>query len=34
VINGLQHKGCIFYPLPFGTANVFCREINVPLNPL
>jgi len=34
VINGLQDIGCIFYSLSFGTANVFCRKINVPLNPL
>lgn len=34
VVNGIEGKDCVFYPLPFGTANVFCREHNIPVNPL
>jgi diacylglycerol kinase family enzyme len=33
-INGIINKNCIIYQLPFGTANVFCREYNIPVNPL
>ena len=33
-INGIINKDCIIYPLPFGTANVFCREYNIPVNPV
>lgn len=34
VVNGIEGKECVFFPLPFGTANVFCREHDIPINPL
>ena len=34
VVNGLAGKKCLFFPLPFGTANVFCREHNINVNPV
>ena len=34
VINGIVNRQCIIYPLAFGTANVFCREYNIPVNPV
>ncbi|MGA1847330.1 diacylglycerol/lipid kinase family protein [Deferribacter abyssi] len=38
VINGIEsrrdkNKAILFYNLPFGTSNVFCREYNIPLKP-
>jgi diacylglycerol kinase family enzyme len=34
VVNGIIGKDCIVYPLPFGTANVFCREYGILINPI
>lgn len=34
VVNGLQGKQSIFFPLAFGTANVFCREHGISPNPI
>ncbi len=34
VVNGLAGKKCLFFPLPFGTANVFCKEHNISANPI
>jgi diacylglycerol kinase family enzyme len=34
IINGIEGKNSIFFPLPFGTANVFCKEHKIPLNPI
>lgn len=34
VINGLYAHKCLLFPLSFGTANVFCREHGIPLDPL
>lgn len=34
VINGIVKKKCIVYPLAFGTANVFCREYNISVDPV
>ncbi|MDY6820436.1 MAG: diacylglycerol kinase family protein [Deferribacterota bacterium] len=34
VINGINNKECIVVPLACGTSNIFCREYNIPLNPL
>jgi diacylglycerol kinase family enzyme len=33
-VNGVINKECIIYPLAFGTSNVFCREYNIPVNPI
>ncbi|KAA0257429.1 hypothetical protein FHQ18_10300 [Deferribacter autotrophicus] len=38
VINGIEsrvdkNKPILFYNLPFGTSNVFCREYNIPVKP-
>jgi diacylglycerol kinase family enzyme len=34
IVNGLREKKCLFFPLPFGTANVFCKEHGINSNPL
>ncbi len=34
VVNGLKGKKCLFFPLPFGTANVFCKEHGINANPI
>jgi len=34
IVNGLYDHRCLLLPLPFGTANVFCREHGVPNDPL
>ena len=31
---GILGKDLLFSALPFGTVNVFCREFNIPLNPM
>ncbi|AEI15188.1 diacylglycerol kinase catalytic region [Flexistipes sinusarabici DSM 4947] len=34
IVNGLYDHRCLLLPLPFGTANVFCRELGLSNNPL
>ncbi|MEC9492317.1 diacylglycerol/lipid kinase family protein [Flexistipes sp.] len=34
IVNGLYDHECFLLPLPFGTANVFCRELGLSNDPL